>query len=556
MARWGKMLAPGLQSPGALFFLRQAISTRYCDMPTKIDEGITTVADCKGILKVGNGNWQLTAKLAEAAVVGLTIVLFSKSPVALADSAASGPTNIQTPIIQTPMGRAPLTFADIVDRVKGSVVSVYITGKGDSDAETSNAPDSFPDLPPDHPLNQFFKKFKKGQEGNQPSPDLKAQGSGFVISDDGYVVTNNHVVEGATKIEVSFDENERITADVVGTDPRTDLALLKVKTSKKLAPVAFSHAPVRVGDWVLTIGNPFGLGGTVTAGIVSAQARDIGSGPYDYLQIDASVNKGNSGGPTFNINGEVVGVTSAIFSPTGGSVGIAFAIPGQLVERVVADLKAKGSVSRGWLGVHIQNISDEIAGSIGLQEVHGALVTKITEQGPAANTALKVGDAILAVDGDKIENSRDLARKIADFAPGVDVRLTVFRDGKEHDVTIKLGQFPDDKQLAKLEDNKTSQAPETLDVGELGLSLAPASVLGDSQAAGVLITKVASGSEASDKGLQAGDIILEVAGSAVAAPSDIAKSISEAKKAGRKAILLRIKSSDGEKFIPLKLASG
>jgi serine protease Do len=469
--------------------------------------------------------------------------------------------------VDTPFGRAPLTFADIVDKVKGSVVSVYITGKGGPEDAADAPPQNFPDLPQDNPLNQFFKKFKKGQGGkgqegekggDGPAPEMRAQGSGFVITPDGYVVTNNHVVEGATKIEVSFDEEERIEATLVGADPRTDLALIKLKSDKTFVPLKFADKPVRVGDWVIAIGNPFGLGGTVTAGIVSARGRDTGSGPYDYLQIDAPINKGNSGGPTFNLDGEVIGINSEIYSPSGGSVGIAFDIPGDLAKRIVANLKDKGSVSRGWLGVHIQNVSEDIAGSLGLKGAHGALITKITEKGPADGSELKVGDAVMAVEGKKVADSRDLARLIADLAPGDQTRLTVFRDGKEHEVTIKLGQFPDDKKLAKMEEpeGKPATPPETKDLGEFGLSLAPASVLGKDKTDGVLITKVTQGSEAETKGLKEGDIILEIGGAAVSNPSDVVKGVDEARKQGRKAVLMRIHGDDGDHFIPMKLAAG
>ncbi len=459
-----------------------------------------------------------------------------------------------------PMPGAPLTFADIVDKVKGSVVSIYITGKGDGGPQSADVPNNFPDLPDDNPLNQFFKKFKKGDKGgNSPTPDVKAQGSGFVITEDGYVVTNNHVIEDASKIEVSFDENERIEATLIGADPRTDLALIKLKGDRKLTPLKFSSKPVRVGDWVIAIGNPFGLGGTVTAGIVSARGRDINSGPYDFIQIDASVNKGNSGGPTFNLDGEVIGVNSAIYSPSGGSVGIAFDIPAELAQRVVADLKSNGSVSRGWLGVHIQNVSADIASSIGLKDAHGALITKITEKGPADGSELKVGDAVLSVNGKRVDDSRGLARMIADLAPKAATALTVFRDGKEREISITLGQFPDEKQLASLETDKPAKAepvPETKDVGELGLSLAPASVLGKDDVVGVLVTKVAKGSEAEDKGLKEGDIILEVGGNKVASPSDVLQGVDEAKKQGRKAVLMHLKQGDQDQFIPLKLAKG
>lgn len=273
------------------------------------------------------------------------------------------------PGVQTPYGRAPLTFADIVDKVKGAVVSISVTNgeKSEVKAPGGRRFGGMPDLPDDHPLKDFFKNLpKEFQQPQRPNRPQLAQGSGFVISADGYVVTNNHVVDGASKIEVSFDDQEKLEADLVGTDARTDLALIKIKSNKSFKHVNFTDRPARVGDWVIAVGNPFGLGGTVTAGIVSALTRDIGSGPYDFLQIDAAVNRGNSGGPTFNLDGEVIGVNTAIFSPSGGNVGIAFAVPAKTARAVVDQLKNEGKVSRGWLGVKIQNVDDDTAASLGL----------------------------------------------------------------------------------------------------------------------------------------------------------------------------------------------
>ena len=302
--------------------------------------------------------------------------------------------------VQTPMGRAPLSFADIVERVKPAVVSIHVTNGGAKTAQGPQGPkggtpksprDFLPDLPDDHPLNEFFKNLPKewrGQPSPSPRPSL-AQGSGFVISTDGYVVTNNHVIDSASKIQVSFDKDNKYEAELIGTDQRTDIALLKIKdTSRPFTFVKFSDKTPRIGDWVLAIGNPFGLGGSVTAGIVSAQGRDIGSGPYDYMQIDAAVNRGNSGGPTFNLEGEVVGVNTAIYSPSGGNVGIAFAIPSKTASEVVEQLKSGGSVNRGWLGVKIQNVDEDTAASLGLNEPKGALVSDVTAGGPAAAAGL------------------------------------------------------------------------------------------------------------------------------------------------------------------------
>ena len=332
-------------------------------------------------------------------------------------------------------------------------------------AENDRTPDGdgipgMPDLPKDNPLYDFFKQFRKGmpQQQQKPSPTL-AQGSGFFISPDGFVVTNNHVVEDAEDITVTMEDGDKYPATLVGTDPRTDVALIKVKADGKTFPfVEFSKKDPRVGDWVLAVGNPFGLGGTVTAGIISAHNRDIGSGPYDYLQIDAAVNRGNSGGPSFDLDGKVIGVNTAIFSPSGGNVGIAFDVPAALVQEVVTQLKATGTVDRGWLGVVIQNVSDDIANSIGMKEAKGAMVTKVTEDGPAAKEDLKAGDVIVEVNGDKIDNSRDLARKIAELHPNTPVKLAIIRYGEKREVTMNLSTFPNSKKVASLEDDKPAPA--------------------------------------------------------------------------------------------------
>src|SRR6185437_14028341 len=372
-------------------------------------------------------NFRTTAKLAPAcvafaAVAAVGFGFFTPTYSVRADTAPG-----QT--VETPMGRAPLSFADLVDRVKPSVVSVSVINDGGASKVAENNKNdkndkgdkkgfTFPDLPPDHPLHDFFKHLPKefGQQENRDRPKIvQGQGSGFVISPDGYVVTNNHVIDGATKIQVTFDGDEtKYDAKLVGTDPRTDVALLKIESKKTFPAVKLSTKAPRVGDWALAVGNPFGLGGTVTAGIVSALARDIGSDPYDYMQIDAAVNRGNSGGPTFNLDGDVIGVNTAIFSPSGGNVGIAFDVPAKTVEEVVTQLKAGGTVKRGWLGVKIQNVDEDTAASLGLTDAHGALVSEVTPNGPAAAAGIKTQDAILQVNNDKIVDSRDLARKIAE----------------------------------------------------------------------------------------------------------------------------------------------
>ena len=462
--------------------------------------------------------------------------------------------------IQTPMGRAPLSFADIVERVKPSVVSISVTnGEGAKVADArkggKGAIPGLPDLPPDHPLNDFFKNFPRGRGGENAEPEDRpslAQGSGFVISADGYVVTNNHVVENASKISVSFDEKEKYEADLIGTDPRTDLGLLKIRTKngKTFPFVKFASGQGRVGDWVLAVGNPFGLGGTVTAGIISAFGRDIGSGPYDFLQIDAAVNRGNSGGPTFNLEGDVLGVNTAIFSPSGGNVGIAFAIPAKTATEVIEQLKKSGSVSRGWLGVKIQNVDEDTAASLGLTEPRGALVTEVTANGPAAAFGLKAQDAILQVNADKIADSRDLARRVAELSPNTSVDVKVWRNNAEQIVKVKLGTFPGGKEdPAKTEPVKPSSS--NIELEQLGVTLLPARTGRAKE--GAVIAEVTPGSDAALKGLKSGDIILMISGDAVTSPEDVSAGIAKAKSLNRKAVMLQVKSAEQTRLIPVQL---
>jgi serine protease Do len=462
-------------------------------------------------------------------------------------------------VLQMP-GRAPLSFADIVERVKPAVVSISVTNGGKVAAAPKggspkgfNPKDYLPDLPDDHPFNEFFKNLPKewrGQPNPSPRPSL-AQGSGFVISADGFVVTNNHVIDNASKIQVSFDKDNKFEAELVGTDPRTDIALLKIKASQTFPFVKFSDKTPRVGDWVLAVGNPFGLGGSVTAGIVSAQGRDIGSGPYDYMQIDAAVNRGNSGGPTFNLDGEVVGVNTAIYSPSGGNVGIAFAIPAKTVNDVIAQLQSSGSVNRGWLGVKIQNIDEDTAASLGLNEPKGALITEVTTPGPAEEAGLKNGDAILAVNGSKVADSRDLARQIAGFAPNTKVDVRVLRGQKEQSIAVKLGKFPTGKELAKVESGKSDPVePKGTEMDQLGLTVTPGT---GANKDGVVVTNVDGASDAAQKGIKSGDVILEVGGLVVKNPEDLANGVKEATKLGRKAVLMRLKSGDQTRFVAVQL---
>ena len=397
-----------------------------------------TTIQSKSILKRG-------AMIAGAATLGIGLMA------GLGDNLLSshGGANAQ-PIQLSGVQQTQLpSFADVADHVKSAVVSVRVTDAVAVDDEDGGAqgPNA---LPPGHPLEDFFRRFDeqrgpRAPQAQAPQREQRAmsQGSGFFVSQDGYVVTNNHVVGKAKSVELVTDAGKKLTAKVVGTDPRTDLALLKVNEPGDYQFVQLAPAKPRIGDWVMAVGNPFGLGGTVTAGIVSAQGRDIGSGPYDdFLQIDAAVNRGNSGGPTFNLKGEVIGVNTAIFSPSGGNVGIAFAIPASTVKTVVDALKKDGTVARGFIGVQIQPVTAEIAKAVGLKEERGALIAEAQAKGPAATAGLRRGDTILAVNGEKVADAKDLSRKIAAFAPGTKTSLTIWRDGKEKDVSFEVGRQP------------------------------------------------------------------------------------------------------------------
>ena len=476
--------------------------------------------------------------------------------------------------IETPMGRAPLSFADLIERVKPAVVSVSVVNDGGASKLAGNKKNdkfdkrgggnfNMPDLPPDHPLHDFFKNLPKdfGQQEERPKI-VQGQGSGFVISPDGYVVTNNHVIDGATKIVITFDNDDtKYEAKLVGADQRTDVALLKIDSTKTFPAVKFSTKAPRVGDWALAVGNPFGLGGTVTAGIVSALARDIGSGPYDYMQIDAAVNRGNSGGPTFNLDGDVIGVNTAIFSPSGGNVGIAFDIPAKTVSEVVTQLKATGTVKRGWLGVKIQNVDEDTASSLGLNEAHGALVSEVTANGPAAAAGIKTQDAILQVNDSKVADSRDLARKIAELSPDSPVNIKVWRNNAEKVINVKLGLFPKNAEALLSGDNdqndnnsnKEDSKPAQTELSQLGVTLMPAR--SGSNQEGVVIAEVDPSSDAAEKGLKAGDVILEVSGETVKTPDDVSAGVKKAQGLQRKAVLLHIKSSDQKRFVAVQLST-
>ena len=490
------------------------------------------------------------ASVAVASAVGFTAVASGTQPVLAEAVRVDAPT-------------AP-GFADIVERVSPAVVSVRVKAKlqpaNDRGSGSLFGGPGFDELPDGHPLKRFFREFRgdrffgPGPRGGRPEGRGQArpvsQGSGFFISEDGYLVTNNHVVDGGSEFTVMMDDGSEIDATLIGSDPRTDLAVLKVAEERKFTYVAFADdAKVRVGDWVVAVGNPFGLGGTVTAGIVSARGRDIGAGPYDdFIQIDAAVNRGNSGGPAFNLNGEVVGINTAIFSPSGGNVGIAFAIPASIAKEVVKDLIEDGSVERGWLGVQIQPVTDDIAESLGLAENKGALVTEPQADGPAFAAGIKPGDVIVDVDGTDVASPRELARLIGGMTPGTKTEITVWRNGESQKIAVELTEMPGVEKQAAVQDDQQSEG-DLLE--NFGLTVTAAD-----SGEGVVVTAVEPGSAAADRGIRSGDVVVAVNSVPVDSAGAVEKAVAEASRAGRKAVLFQLQRDDTNRFVALPVARG
>jgi len=464
---------------------------------------------------------------------------------------------------------APQSFADLAARLLPAVVNVSSTQLVTAQNGAPNVGPDMPMFPPGSPFEQFFKDFlnrnHQGGPNGQPEPERRMQslGSGFIIDPSGLIVTNNHVIDGADEITVTLQDNTTLKATVVGRDETGDIALLKVKPDKPLPAVQFGDSDKeRVGDWVLAIGNPFGLGGTVTAGIVSARGRNIHQGPYDdFIQTDAPINRGNSGGPLFDMDGQVIGMNTAIYSPSGGSIGIGFSIPSNMVKNIVDQLKQYGHPRRGWLGVRIQQVTPDIAESLGMKKATGAMVAGVNDGGPADKAQIHNGDVILKFNNQDVQDMHALPRIVADSEVGESVPVVLWRNGKEVTVQAKLAEKPDDTQQAAVKQEvPANKPPQPVDIAGLGIKVAPISpALKDkyqlnADQKGVVITDVAPKGAAADRGLKPGDVVVEVQQGEVGSVADVQKRIDAVKKENRKSVLLLIQRQDGLQWVPLPLS--
>jgi serine protease Do len=493
---------------------------------------------------------RLVAMGSAAAIVVVGLGAFALLPPVHAIKTAGTPTMLAANDSDTRAPRmlensAPFSFADLVERVSPAVVTIKSeTTTTDNDNDMDNVP---------APFRDFFNQFGQGQKPQQPHRALSA-GSGFIIDRAGYVVTNNHVVDASKKITVTLPDKREFIAKLVGTDPVTDVALLKITSDKPLPMVEFGDdKKLRVGDWVVAVGNPYGLSNSVTAGIVSSLGRNIESSQQytNFIQIDAPINRGNSGGPTFDLRGEVIGMNSMIFSPSGGSIGIGFAIPASLIHDVVAQLKEHGRVTRGYLGVNIQPVTPDIASSLGIKDAKGALVAEVVANGPAAKAGFEQGDIVTAINGQAVEDANDLTRKVANVPTGQSATFSVARQGKPMQIKVTIGTRPDATQLASLAPGKDGMmTPPSANAAGLGLSsLTPESKknfnVAENVMTGAVITKVDPDSDAADKGLQPGDVVLRVGNRVVRSPADFQVGVAEAKKGGRSNVLLLVAHSQG-----------
>ena len=478
-----------------------------------------------------------------AALSAVVLVGLSGLPVAAGQPTAAGPASV----------------ADLAESLQDAVVNI-------STSQTIAAEKAIPmpQAPQGSPLQEFFDDYFKNhaKPGNGAPRKIQSLGSGFVVDPSGLIVTNNHVIDGADEIIANFNDGSKLKAELVGRDLKTDVALLRVKPTKPLKSVKFGDSDkARVGDWVMAIGNPFGFGGSVTVGIVSARNRDINSGPYDnFIQTDAAINKGNSGGPLFDMYGDVIGINTAIVSPTGGSIGIGFAVPSKTASAVVDQLKQYGETRRGWIGVRIQAVTDDIAESMGLKEPRGALVAGLTEKGPAEKAGIVAGDVIVKFDGRLVPNVRELPRMVADAPIGKKVEVVVLRKGKEVALQIELGRLEEnDKLAANDKGGKPAEPAVVAPTKVAGLTVVPLDAaarakfkIKDTVAKGVVISDVAGDSTAAQKRIQPGDVILEVAQEEVGSPEELTKRFAKAKSDGRKLLLVLVSGADGEmRFVTL-----
>ena len=464
---------------------------------------------------------------------------------------------VRPAIAGAPTAAGPASVADLAEGLLDAVVNISTSQTAPVEKQIP-----IPRAPEGSPFQDFFDDFFKNQGKNGGAPrKIQSLGSGFVIGADGYIVTNNHVIDGADEITANFSDGTKLKAKLIGRDQKTDIALLKVEPTKPLKAVKFGDSDkARVGDWVMAIGNPFGFGGSVTVGIVSARNRDINAGPYDnFIQTDAAINKGNSGGPLFDMWGDVIGINTAIVSPTGGSIGIGFAVPSKTASAVIDQLKQFGETRRGWLGVRIQGVTDDIAESMGMKEPKGALVAGITEGGPAEKVGIQAGDVIVRFDGKDVPNVRELPRMVADTPISKTVQVTVLRKGKEISFEVSLGRLEEGEKLAANEKSGKGEPGKAAASKVAGLSLAPLDAglrtkfkIKDGVTKGLVVTDVDPASAAAEKRIQAGDVIVEVGQEEVKTVEDVTKRLEAIKKDGRKRALLLVASAEGEmRFVTL-----
>jgi len=451
---------------------------------------------------------------------------------------------------------APESFADLSESLIDAVVNISTSQRVSG---SRNIP--MPEVPPGSPFEEFFDEFFDRDNGDDDDNDrprrVNSLGSGFVISEDGIIVTNNHVIAKADEITVNFNDGSKLPAELIGFDEKTDVAVLKVEPEEPLKALEFGDSEsLRVGDWVLAIGNPFGLGGTVTAGIVSARNRDINAGPYDsFIQTDASINRGNSGGPLFDMDGKVVGINTAIISPSGGSIGIGFAVPANIAKNVIDQLIEYGETRRGWLGVRIQTVTDDIAESLGMDEAMGALVAGVSDGGPAADGGIETGDVIVEFDGKPVDEMRALPRIVADTKIGKEVDVKILRKGEEETLKITVGRLEEGEQVASLDadaEGGPADEPESTTVSALGVDLSDLNdelrerYEVDGSVEGAVITEVDPSGPAAERQIRAGDVIVEVAQEKVTSAEQVKDQLDDLKDKGRKSALLLVANPAGE----------